>query len=242
MPRFYSAVTACLLFFTAIASASTLTASSSVDDVLDAMDQQGKNLKSLTADISTADSDPTLGTNPKVNVGKLFYQNLGDGDARFRATFSKPQKHDYLFADGNLVDRDYDRHTQNTSQMLKPGEKMQLFKLDGPFPLPLGQDKQDVHKAFEVTKAPPAGDDPAGTIHLKLLPHAGTELARKFESIDLWLDPKTNFPVRITTLDVNESTQKQTDLSNLKINGPVTESDFQMEPVDFSKGWNVKGE
>ena len=200
----------------AMVPAAGLSVGSSVDEVLDAMDQRGKDLKSLSADISMAEIDPNLGDVGTVRTGKLYYQDLGQSIARFRVLFDKKisgktseiQKHDYVYADGKLTDRDYERHQQNTRQVLKPGEKMQLFKLDGPFPLPLGQDKADVHKMFETIKKPTASDDPVGTIHLQLLPHAGTEISKQFKTIDLWIDPKTDFPVRVATLDTNETTLK----------------------------------
>ena len=238
------------LLFVGCAGAVELTQSSSVDQVLDALDQRGHDLKSLTADIAMADIDPNLGDKGTTHTGKLYFQDLGDGKVRFRILFDKklsgktslPQKHDYVYANGTFTDRDYDLKQQNTRQVLKPGEKMQIFKLDGPFPLPLGQNKDDVHKIFEVVKVASAADDPANTIHLQLLPHAGTEMAKKFEKIDLWLDPQTDFPARIKTLDASETSLKETDLTNVQVNPPMGDKQFQMEDVNLKDGWNAKSD
>jgi outer membrane lipoprotein-sorting protein len=234
-----------LAFFCLAAAPISLT--SSADDVLDALDARGKDLKTLTADVRISDIDPSIGDVSDVRVGKLYYDLLPSGDSRWRAVFDEKitgrkvmlEKHEWSYADGKLIERDYHNQTQQARQILKPGEKMQLFNLEGPFPLPLGQDKSDVHKHFMVTKQPAAPHDPPGTVHLLLTPVAGTDLARKFKTIDIWVDPKTDMPVRITVLDGDGNSQKQTDLSNVKVNGPVQDSDFQMEKVDFGNGWNV---
>jgi outer membrane lipoprotein-sorting protein len=115
-----------------------------------------------------------------------------------------------------------------------------LFNLDGPFPLPLGQDKADVHKHFDVKRLPPDKDDPPATIHLQLAPVSGTDLARKFKKIDLWVDLKNDMPVRTSILDADGNNTTQTDLLNPKVNDPVHDSDFQMEKI--GDGWDLKDE
>ena len=217
----------------------TLAADASVDDVLDALDQRGHDLKSLTAKVAMSDVDPNSGDVGTTHTGQLIYEDLGGGNARFRVLFEKKlsgkmmldQKHDYVYVDGKLTDRDYDRKQQTTRQILKPGEKMEIFKLNGPFPLPLGQKKEDVHKSFDVTKVALAADDPKGTIHLQLTPRADTDLARQFTSIDLWVDPATALPVRVKTLDGNQTSLKVTDLTDVKVNVPVKDSEFKMDDV-----------
>ena len=223
---------------------------SSADDVLDALNARGKDLKTLYVDVKMTDIDPSVGDVSDTRMGHLVYQILSSGDSRWHALFDKKklgnntvlQKHEWSYADGKLIERDYRNKTQSTKQILKPGEKMQLFNLEGPFPLPLGQDKADVHKHFDVKKIPLDKDDPPGTVHLQLTPVAGTDLARKFKTIDLWVDPKTSMPARITVLDGDGSSLKQTDLSNVKPNEPVGDGDFELEKVDLDKGWNVHDE
>jgi outer membrane lipoprotein-sorting protein len=224
---------------------------SSADDVLDALDARGKDLKTLSADVKMTDIDPSVGDVSDIRTGHLHYQILTDGDSRWHALFDKKQtgrkiedqKHEWSYAEGKLIERDYRNKTQNTKQILKPGEKMQLFNLDGPFPLPLGQDKADVHKHFDVKKVALEKDDPADTVHLQLTPIAGTDLARKFKTIDLWVDPKTDMPARITVLDGDGNSLRQTDLSNVKPNDPVHDGDFDLEKIDLKQdGWDAHDE
>jgi len=240
---------AAVLVLTALMlAAGPLTVDSSVDDVLDALDARGKDLKTLSADVKMTNSDPSTGDVADVRKGRLYYRLLPGGDSQWRVVFDtkitgrklEQQKHEWSYSDGKLIDRDYRNHTQATTQVVKPGEKMQLFNLEGPFPLPLGQDKADVHKHFDVKKLPLDKDDPPATVHLQLTPVAGTDMARKFKTIDLWVDPKTDMPIRITVLDADGNSLKQTDLSNVNVTGPVQNGDFEMEKVDFKAGgWNL---
>jgi outer membrane lipoprotein-sorting protein len=227
-------------------AAGPLSTGSTADDVLDALDARGKDLRSLSATLKTSDDDPSTGDVADIRTGRLWYVAPPDGDARFRAVFDtkitgrkvEDAKLEWVYGDGKLTERDYRRQTQHTHQVLKPGEKMQLFKLEGPFPLPLGQDKADVHKHFDVQRPAAASDDPPGSIHLLLTPLAGTELARKFRSIDLWINPATALPQRITVLDASGNDLKQTDLSDIKLNDPIAPDNLQLEQTDTG-GWNV---
>jgi outer membrane lipoprotein-sorting protein len=127
-----------------------------------------------------------------------------------------------------LVERDYNKKKETRTQVLKPGEKLDLFKLGvGPFPLPLGQKKEDVLNLFGVVKIAPDKTDPPGTVHLQLTPKKGTSFAKDFLTIDIWVDCATTMPRRIQTVDINNTSTRTTDLTNVKINAGVSDKDFQ---------------
>ncbi len=97
-----------------------------------------------------------------------------------------------------LIDRDYKRKTEIKRQVLRPGEKINLLKLgEGPFPLPIGQDKAEVKKLFDVTKEKLLKDDPQGTVHVKLVPKPGTQL-RRSSARSTWVDRGTISPAGST--------------------------------------------
>src|SRR5207247_2323303 len=165
--------------------------------------------------------------------GKVWYQNQGEGNARIRVTFDTVtrnegkvinEKLEYELIEGKLIERNYRTKKQETDQIIRPGEKIDLFKLgQGPFPLPIGQPKEEVHKQFEVKKGEPSKDnpDPANTVHIQLIPNPDTRLARKLKTIDAWVDVKSHMPIRIATIDHNETMDRTTDLSNMAINQSV---------------------
>jgi outer membrane lipoprotein-sorting protein len=223
------------------ANAPTLTQDSSIDQVLDALDARGDSLQDFTADVSLTDTDAATGLD-KTSTGRMWMQRLGGegDDARLRVTLDKPDKVEYVLDKGWLLDRDYTKRLEVRRQVLKPGQKMNLLKLgEGPFPLPLGQDKADVHKMFEVAKLPPKSDDPPGTIHAQLKPRPGSQFERQFSSIDFWVDPQSRFPVKIETADRNGTTFRTTELKNIAINTKIGDKDFAVEKVD-EKTWQIR--
>jgi outer membrane lipoprotein-sorting protein len=216
-----------------------LTASSSLDGVLDALDARGQNLQDFSADIKLSVSDNVTGATT-ASIGTVVFQRLGGGDARIRVHFTKHQdgnqttlyEHDYSLEKGVLVERDYGKKKQVNRRVLKPGQKLDLFKLgQGPFPLPLGQKKEDVEKLFDAKRIDPAADDPPNTLHIQLTPKPNSQFARDFSVIDIWVDEKDAMPIRIQTVDTNNTATKTTDLSNIRLNTGVTDQQFAAPPL-----------
>lgn len=222
---------------------------SPIDDILDALDARGqaKNLQDFSLDVKLTETAQDT-QESTIRGGKVLYQAQGGG--RVRATFTTKQINDkitdekieYILLDGKLIDRNYARKLENTRRVLRPGQKMNLLKLgEGPFPLPIGQPKDDVHKLFDVKKADASKDDPADTVHLQLKPKPDTEFTRKFSQMDVWVNRNDGFPRRIEVTDVTGNTVRTTDLSDVKLNIGLKDADFAVEKVD-PKEWTVHEE
>jgi outer membrane lipoprotein-sorting protein len=216
-----------------------LTVKSSVNEILDALDARGKNLKNFSATAVLTDTDMSTGDST-INTGKALLQRKGQDDARVRIHFTTQQlgnmifkvDHDYMLDNGVLDERDYLKKHETINQVLKPGTKLDLFKLgEGPFPLPLGQKRENVLANFQVEKMAADPSDPAGTVHLRLTPKEGSQFVGKFKTIDIWVDVASAMPRRIQTIDINQTTTRTTDLTNVKINGDVGDKDFVQEPM-----------
>jgi len=239
-----------VLMLNSLAIAETpLEANSSMEQVLDALHARGQGLKDFTADVSLAETDALSGETTTM-TGKVWYQARGEGDARMRIIFDKklfgnrPQagaKVEYVLDEGWLTDRDYKRKVQIRRQVLKPGEKVNLLKLgEGPFPLPIGQPREEVLKLFDVKKIEAKQGDPEGTVHLELAPKEKTQFARKFKKIDVSVETKTSFPRRIATVDKSEAEMRQTDLTNIQVNVGLKDEAFVQEKL--GEGWTQKEE
>jgi outer membrane lipoprotein-sorting protein len=233
-----------LIALAAATQPSALTAASTVDQILDALDARGQNLADFSASVKLADENDATG-DATISSGKLLFQRTPDGDTRIRIAFDKKQldekvfdqNHTYTLDAGWLTERDYDQRREIRQQVLKPGEKLDLFKLGkGPFPLPIGQKKEDVENIFDVTKVDPAKDDPPSSVHLRLTPKSGTQYAHDFSTVDVWVDLTTAMPVRIQTLDANQTTVKTTDFSSVKLNAGLSDADFHEPPLP--SGWD----
>lgn len=224
-----------------------------LDAILDALNARGKDLKDFTADVALHTIDNKTGED-SAQLGKVVFQKKPDGDSRIRVSFDtketetgdgkrikQKQRLDYVLDNGWLTDRDYQKKLEVRRQVLKPGQKMNLLKLgEGPFPLPIGQDKEEVKKQFDATRIPSANDDPKDTVHVKLAPKKGSQFEKKFKQIDVFVDTKSAMPRRIDTSEKSGQT-RSTDLTNLKLNTGAADSDFTLESID-NAGWNRREE
>lgn len=227
---------------------------SKLDEILDALDRRGKELKDFSADVALHTVDDRTGQDT-AQLGKVVFQRREADEGRIRVSFDKKridegtggqpvtqeQKLDYVLDNGWLTDRDYKKKLEVRRQVLRPGQKMNLLKLgEGPFPLPIGQDKDEVKRQFDATKVEATKDDPAGTVHVKLVPKAGTTFAKRFRQIDVYVDPKNNMPARIDTVE-KAGTTRSTELTNVKLNEGVKDEAFTLPNID-NAGWNRREE
>jgi len=142
-----------------------ITPASDLDTILDALNARGQNLADFTADVVLHTIDMRTGQDTS-QIGTVVFQNRKGVDSRIKVAFEtkrtdegighpimQKQKLDYLLDKGWLTDRDYQKKLEVKRQVLRPDQKMNLLKLgEGPFPLPIGQDKEDVKKQFTVSK------------------------------------------------------------------------------------------
>ena len=226
------------------------------DQVLDALDVRGQSLREFNAKVSMTRGDPFVG-DQTTRTGQAWFQKKGEDDGRIRVMFDKrkdgkvikDEKLEYVFDEGWLTDRDYSKQSETRRQVLKPGEKMNLWKLgEGPFPLPIGQKKEEVRKLFDVAIIPPEKEDaadpiPPDSIHLQLTPKKGTRYKLRFKAIDVWVDRKTDFPAQIKTAAPDESDRHVTRLQDVQINpqGGLRDADLKLREMKLDQ-WNVHSE
>ncbi|HEX2972543.1 MAG TPA: RpiB/LacA/LacB family sugar-phosphate isomerase [Tepidisphaeraceae bacterium] len=221
---------------------------SSSDQILDALNAVGQNLKDFIASVSTSEADALSGDATTL-TGVVNYQAKGPGDGRLRVLFDSKKVNDrvepnarseWLLDNGHLIERDYKKKLEVDREVLKPGQKMNLLKLgEGPFPLPIGQPREDVLKLFTVKKIEPAKDDLPGTTHIQLTPLPNTQFARQFKTIDVWVELKTSFPRRIEVYNKRSESTRTTDLTNVRVNSGLADKDFALAPV---QGWSIRKE
>lgn len=228
----------------------TTPADDRIDSILLRLEHVGKNLRSFTANVALSETD-ALTADEFGRIGSVLYDRPEQGEAKLKVDFarkvvadrSQEQRITYLLADGWLTERDYRTKTEVRRQVLRPGETLDLLKLgEGPFPLPIGQDVAQVHRLFIVSipaadqTADPDLPPPAHSDALRLAPRPNTQFARQFQSIDVWVDQATDMPVRIVTTDASGNVIRTTDLSNIQVNSPIAENQFELPPIDSS--WN----
>ncbi|HSI35613.1 MAG: outer membrane lipoprotein carrier protein LolA [Phycisphaerae bacterium] len=242
------------LLVAAPTDAAPLAPDADLDAVLDALHKRGEGLKDFSADVKLTTSSDQDGSGA-TQAGKVVYQNRENAAARVRVSFATSttindagkagatvkRPLDYMLQDGWLTDRDYTKKLEVRRQVLRPGQRMNLLKLgEGPFPLPIGQPKEEVKKQFDVTKPAASADDPKNTIRLVLTPKAGTQFAKRIKTLDVWVDRDSHFPTRIDAAEKSQST-RSTELTNLKVNAGVADASFELPDI-AKEGWNRREE
>lgn len=212
-----------------------------INAALDTLYDSGTNLKTLAADVSMRTvGDESIGDDT-TKVGRFVLQKLPGDDSRVRATFTKrisgnkvfAEKKDYLLAGTDLTERDFALKKQTIRQVRQPGQKLNLFKLgEGPFPLPIGQKREDVLKEFDVKELPNSDGKVLAIVELK--PKAGNKLADKFESITVAIDRDSKLPGLITTVSPKAVETNEVRLTNVRTNTDVNDDEFKLEAVDES--------
>jgi outer membrane lipoprotein-sorting protein len=227
------------------ADAGPLRPNATVDEVLDALQADGKTVQSFTADVKDDEENQIQG-GEIIRFGKVWFDSPPGGEAVLHLLLDHkqvgkkqyPEKKEYLVKDGWAVDREFGQTNEKRIQLVPAGQKVNPFQLrSGQLPLPIGQDKNDVLGKFDVSLQPLGKDDPAKSIHLVLKPKAGTQLAREFLYIEVWVDCASRMPVQMLTEDKGQTELKTWDLLNLKVNPNIAPADLTLPPLP--EGWKT---
>lgn len=189
--------------------------------LLDQLEKAGREYPAIRADIDYKVVNPKLGDSES-RTGWIAYQRGGQKQpARFRVHFDTLRQGegrtvkdqlDYAF-DGRWLTVVKHRIKQIARyEIVAEGEKAQPLKLGkGPFPLPFGQEADDVIKFFLPTTRPlgPLGPgpgalrdgEPKDTDYLKLVPRPQYRRRMSFTRLEMWVSRKRFLPVKIISRD-----------------------------------------
>ncbi len=179
-------------------------------DLLQKQEEAGRKYPAIRADISYEVVNPKLGDS-ETRVGWLtFHRGNEKQHARFRVHFDTLRQDegrtvkdqlDYAF-DGRWLTVLKHRVKQMARyEIVAKDEKVQPLKLGkGPFPLPFGQEVDDVIKFFKPTTRELRKGEPKDTDYLKLVPHAKYRARMAFTRLEMWINRK-GLPVKTISLD-----------------------------------------
>lgn len=226
---------------------------------LDQLEARGQSLKSFTANV-VFDKENTLLGDRQVRMGVVAYAAAdphANRPARFVIDFNqmvvngalRARRTMYIFDGSWLVEKNFDNHMFQKRQVVAPGQSFDPLSLDGPFPLPLGQKRDNVLARFTVHVIE---DEPEEKrIHLRLTPRedvAPAEGQKEFDQIDLWFNPNDGaahgndqyLPTRIVARQAPEKTSVELrDIVTDKMNDAEMDQRFDTTPPGPGSGWNV---
>ncbi|MCC6662021.1 MAG: hypothetical protein IT437_14185 [Phycisphaerales bacterium] len=250
---------------------------SDAGDLLTELEKADAGMRRLDADV-LYDKTFALAGDRQVRLGTLWFQSTPTDDPqrprrRFAIEFTKlyldtrlqEDPITYIFDGQWFVEKDPKEKQIIRRQVVPPGEHFDPLRIgEGPLPIPIGQKREDIERAFQTTLLPPedglapgpdaSGDEKqeaqalitevAGTRQLRLIPREGTEQARDFREIRIWYRRDTGgrllpMMARTVSRDGNVALVK---LANVKINaeGPPPARAFDQEPP--GEGWTIRTE
>jgi hypothetical protein len=185
------------------------------DVLLDRLEAAAADLRSFTADLRYHKWDPVL-QREEIRVGTIIFQAAAEPpqsrrfavsfEALYRGSRKVEQKRQYIFESPWLVEIDHEAKEFYKRQVVPPGEQRDPLKLgEGPFPLPIGQARQEVLDRFEVNsiKVPTNGllNSLSNVQGLRLTPRPGTSEAEDYLHVDIFYDDATLLPVGVEAIE-----------------------------------------
>jgi len=194
--------------------------------VLASIDQAGKPLTDLTADIKQ--TKVTLVVNDtSTETGKLFLKRLKNGN-RTKLEYEKPEVKTLLIDKGKVLI--YEPKIKRLQEIdLGKNRAQAEFLLTG-----VGQSSANLTNTYDVKFLKEELIHGVKTSLLELKPKSG-KVSAMFTQIWLWIDPATGLPIQ-TRLTESSGDYLTFQLENIKINPKLSDKTFKLDvPSDVQK-------
>lgn len=235
-----------------------------VNSVLTKLESADKDLTSLTAAVRLIKNKPAIeGGGMEVRYGTLKFTSGTDSTSkplrRFAIgidtetiegkAFQNPggMMREFIF-DGHFLLETWPKQKQYVRRHIVGANstKDPLRIGEGPFPIPVGQRKDDLLTRFTVSVAPSLETAPESDMlrrilidctQLKLIPKPGTDQAKAFSEIRLWYRTSDMLPIFAKTANVDGSSN-EVFLDSIKRNPGVPDAAFSTDAPKKADGWN----
>jgi len=205
---------------------------------LDELEKLGKTIKDLQGKLRLEKLE-TLVDDITIKEGLIYYKRDKD-NIRFRISFEKTiydgrrfdEPEHFVFANGWLIHRQERSKREDRYEVTRPDQpSSDLMRIGkSPLPIPIGQKTEEILKNFDVRLIDPNEKiDPAKikTVHLKLVPKKGTELAVSRRRLEFWLREKDKLVVR-SQWENDSGDIFTADMSELRVNKKLKDREFRL--------------
>ncbi|MCH8147894.1 MAG: hypothetical protein IH987_07850 [Planctomycetes bacterium] len=210
-------------------------AAPSVEEILTRLEKRSDGLKDIRCKIHFV-VDDTMDLTKQTKDGRILLL-MGEPNPKFMIHFEKSRqggvlgKREWYLFDGRWLHEAIERIEQVTKrEITRPGEKRDFFDIEtAPIPLPFGQKKEKILKNFTVTWIPPVDGDPENCDHLTCIPKPDSPVARRYDTLDFFIDRAVHLPRRIVITSSEGMEIKTADFPDLSlgsINVGLTDKDF----------------
>jgi outer membrane lipoprotein-sorting protein len=218
-------------------------------NILNRLEMAGVDYNTLRANTTYIVTSPMTG-DTETRTGWVAFQkgrlvDKKEIPTKFRVSFDTQrlgrgpktkEKVDYLF-DGNwLTIAKHKIKSMTKIQIAGVGEKVNAFKIgEGPFPVPFGQKTDHIIPLLEATTRDPIDSDPKNTDYIKLVPRRHRKGDVNFVRMEIWVDRKSNLPVKLVSKDHNKS------ITTVSFDDTKTQATLEPDLFKMKKpsGWDV---
>lgn len=231
------------------------------DDLLIALETADAGMSSLRTDLLWAQTFAIAG-DMQMRWGTLTYwveEPAGEGlppRRAFAVEFNQkqvgerrpaPERIDYVFDGEWFLERIHEEHQAFKRQVVPPGQQADPLRIgEGPFPVPVGQKRDEILARFTAELIDPVGQvDPrlmqfvqrgAGTYALELVPHPDLVEDSTWRKIRIWYDKETLEPRLAWTINAAED-ESYVQLLNVERDIEIDEAVF--DTSDPGAGWET---
>lgn len=215
-------------------------ASTRVDAFLTELEKSGTTIETLSGGLAVERFDALVEETER-RFGRVIVDRK-DGKRRFSIYFdefvdgsgrSDRSVDHWIYADGWLTEQDFRNKSFTKRQIVAPGEHLDPLAIgEGPIPIPIGQKKAEVLARFEVSEGEMPIDIPLlGSLKnaaaLRLVPKAGTPMAKDTAAVELFYDRTTLAPTGVVIREKNGN-RTVARISNPVVNGEVKDADRKL--------------
>lgn len=208
-----------------------------VEDFLLELERTGSTISTLSGALAYEKFDALVEESER-RYGRLVLDSK-DGRRRFAIHFdefidgtgrSDRSVDHWIYADGWLSEQDHRNRSFTRRQIVPPGRDFDPLALgEGPIPIPIGQKRADVLARFEASETDVPQDVPLlatlrNVAGLRLVPKAGTDMARSTEAVELFFDRTTLAPTGVVVREKNGN-RTIARISSPVVNGEVRPED-----------------
>ncbi len=201
--------------------------------LLDTLEQSARDLHTFTASIHY-EVIAAFVDSKVIRKGELIYRvEPVDKKKSFAILFDteiadnrkRERLNHYIFSDRWFVEVDHQEKLFIKREVVEPGEDFDPLKLgEGPFPLPIGQARDDVLARFDVSLIELPDYGPLAKLRgkvevdgLLLTPKPKTQAADDYKRIALFYDRETRLPIGVEITEINDN-RKTARLGDLQRN------------------------
>jgi hypothetical protein len=222
------------------------------DLLLDELERSASDLRDFQAEFIYFKHDAVL-DHDQIRTGEVVFQARPGGTKRFAilmerlivGTRARDRRTHWIFDGRWLVEIDHEEKIFIKREIVPPGETFDPLKFgEGPFPMPIGQPKNEVRARFDAkrvdrprdeTLAEQLGDRPVKG--LLLVPKPDAPEAGDFEWAEVFYDHETLLPVGISLWETGGD-RKTVTLCNLRRNAGVDEAKLSIREPDGPE-WRI---